>query len=142
MPASPVRTVLRFYGITVSQLSEQLRLSLMLTCVANTLLQWFSVSPGGQYTCRVTNWSGPETPQARGLLFASLALVVAAAIFGAAKELGLIFAGAADAMLFRRTGIIVLSLRPAHLRAVNHHLTLGWLLIAGILASPVGETLS
>lgn len=92
--------------------------------MANTLLQWFSLSPGGQYTCRVTSWSGPATPQARVLLFASLALVVAAAIGGAVKERGVIFAGA-DAMLFRRTGIIVWSLRPAHLRAVNHHQTLG-----------------
>lgn len=142
MPASPVRTVLRFYGITVSQLSEQLRLSLMLTGVANTLLQWFSVSPGGQYTCRVTSWPGHATPQARALLFASLAQIMAAAIGGAAKARHLIFAGASVAMLFRRTGFIVWSLRPAHLRAVNQHLTLGWLLIAGILASPVGETLS
>lgn len=97
----------------------------MLTCVASRLLPWFSVWPGGQYTCRVTNWSGPATPQARALLFASLAQIMAAAIGGAAKARDLIFAGAADAMLFRRTGIIVWSLRPAHLRAVNHHQTLG-----------------
>lgn len=123
------------YVFAVTQLSHQLLHHLTLPGVASTLILWFAVWLGWQYTCWVTNWFDPETPQVRTLLFASmaLALVMAAAIGGAFEERGLIFAGAYVAMQVGRTGFIVWSLGPAHPLAANYRRMLGWLLISGCL---------
>lgn len=57
------------YVFAVTQLSHQLLHHLTFNGVAQTLVLWFAVWLGWQYTCWVTNWFDPETFQIRGMLF-------------------------------------------------------------------------
>lgn len=132
------------YVFAVTQLSHELLQNLTLSGVVHTLILWFAVWLGWQYTCWVTNWFDPETPPVRGVLFATmaLALVMAAAIDGAFGTRGLVFAGAYAAMQVGRTAFIVFSLGGNHPLSANYRRMLGWLLIsacfwvAGGLADP------
>lgn len=122
------------YAFAVTQLSHKLLLNLNLAGLAETLVLWFAVWLGWQYTCWTTNWFDPETPRIRGLLFTVmlLALLMACAIPGAFGERGLIFAGCYAAMQVGRTAFIVLELRAGHPLAANHRRMLAWLLIAAV----------
>lgn len=121
------------YVFAVTQLSHELLHDLTPWGVAHTLILWFAVWLGWQYTCWATNWFDPETPRIRALLFATmaLALVMAAAIPGAFGERGLVFAGAYVALQLGRTGFICWSLGAAHPLAPNYRRMLGWLAISG-----------
>ncbi|WP_266036077.1 low temperature requirement protein A, partial [Brucella intermedia] len=117
------------YVFAVTQLSHELLHNLTLTGVAETLILWFAVWLGWQYTCWVTNWFNPETPQIRSLLFCImlLGLVMASSIPGAFAENGWIFALAYVAMQLGRTGYIVFVLGQKHPLAANYRRMLGWL---------------
>lgn len=120
------------YVFAVTQLSHELLHNLTLTGVAETLILWFAVWLGWQYTCWVTNWFNPETPQIRSLLFCImlLGLVMASSIPGAFAENGWIFALAYVAMQLGRTGYIVFVFGQKHPLAANYRRMLGWLTIA------------
>ena len=120
------------YVFAITQLSHELLHGLTVTGVVQTVILWFAVWLGWQYTCWVTNWFNPETPPIRGLLFVTmgLALVMASAIGGAFEERGLIFAAAYVAMQVGRTAFIVFSLGHDHPLAANYRRMLGWLLIS------------
>ena len=122
------------YAFAVTQLSHQLLHQLSLGGLIETLVLWFAVWLGWQYTCWTTNWFDPETPRIRGLLFTVmlLALVMACAIPGAFGDRGLIFAGCYAAMQVGRTAFIVLELGAGHPLAANHRRMLAWLLIAAV----------
>ncbi|MCZ0735178.1 low temperature requirement protein A [Phreatobacter sp. AB_2022a] len=122
------------YVFAVTQLSHELLTNLTVTGVAETLILWFAVWLGWQYTCWVTNWFDPETPRIRGLIFAVmlLGLVMAAALPGAFGERGLVFALAYVAMQVGRTAYIVWELGSDHPLAANYRRMLGWLAIAGV----------
>src|SRR5215475_7433623 len=70
------------YVFAVTQLSHSLLHDLSATGMLQTLILWFAVWLGWQYTCCITNWFSPETPQIRALLFAVMAaaLMMAAAL--------------------------------------------------------------
>lgn len=123
------------YVFAVTQLSHQLLHHLNLAGVVETLVLWFAVWLGWQYTCWVTNWFDPETPRIRGLLFATmlLGLVMAASIPQAFGERGLMFAGSYAAMQVGRTAFIVLQLPATHPLAPNYRRMLGWVCIAAVL---------
>ena len=120
------------YVFAVTQLSHELLHDLTPAGILQTLILWFAVWLGWQYTCWVTNWFNPETPPIRGLLFATmaLALVMASALDGAFGDRGLVFAGAYVAMQVGRTAFILLSLGRDHPLAANYRRMLGWLLIS------------
>src|SRR5689334_10988312 len=96
------------YVFAVTQLSHELLHHLTLTGLIDTLVLWFAVWLGWQYTCWVTNWFDPATPRIRSMLFAVmlLALVMAAAIPDAFGDRGLVFALAYVAMQVGRTSYV------------------------------------
>ncbi|MGE4372686.1 MAG: low temperature requirement protein A [Xanthobacter sp.] len=122
------------YVFAVTQLSHELLTNLTLTGVVETLILWFAVWLGWQYTCWVTNWFDPDTPRIRSLLFAMMlaGLVMAAAIPGAFGERGLVFALAYVAIQVGRTAYIVFELGKDHPLAANYRRMLGWLMIAAV----------
>lgn len=132
------------YVFAVTQLSHTLLHHLTVIGSLQTLIVWFAVWLGWQYTCWVTNWFDPEHPKLRGLLFVTmlLALVMAAAIPEAFGERGLIFAGCYVAMQLGRTGFILWQLGRNDPLTPNYRRMGAWLLvsatlwIAGGLADP------
>ncbi|WPG41105.1 low temperature requirement protein A (plasmid) [Variovorax sp. EBFNA2] len=122
------------YVFAVTQLSHELLHNLTAFGVVETLILWFAVWLGWQYTCWVTNWFDPETPRIRGLMFATmlLGLVMAASIPKAFSDRGLIFAGAYAAMQVGRTAFIALQLPGGHPLAPNYRRMLGWVSISAI----------
>lgn len=100
------------YVFAVTQLSHGLLHHLSLSGVIETLILWFAVWLGWQYTCWVTNWFDPETPRVRGLIFSLMlpALLMAASIPAAFGERGLIFASAYVLIQVGRTAFIVFQL--------------------------------
>ncbi|HEY0269642.1 MAG TPA: low temperature requirement protein A, partial [Sphingomonas sp.] len=84
------------YAFAVTQLSHTLLHDLTPHHALQTLILWFAVWLGWQYTSWVTNWFDPETRPIRLLIFAAMpvALIMAAAIPEAFDQRGLVFAGA------------------------------------------------
>lgn len=122
------------YVFAVTQLSHELLHNLTASGVVETLILWFAVWLGWQYTCWVTNWFNPETPRIRGMMFATmlLGLVMAASIPRAFSDRGLIFAGAYVAMQVGRTAFIALQLPNGHPLASNYRRMLGWVSISAV----------
>ncbi len=122
------------YVFAVTQLSHELLTNLKPTGVIETLILWFAVWLGWQYTCWVTNWFDPETPRIRGLIFAVMlaGLVMASAIPGAFGERGWIFALAYVAIQVGRTAYIVWELGYDHPLAANYRRMLGWVSISAL----------
>lgn len=122
------------YVFAITQLSHELLTNLTPTGVVETLILWFAVWLGWQYTCWFTNWFDPETPRIRGALFAVMlaALVMASAIPGAFGDRGLVFALAYVAIQVGRTVYIVWELGSSHPLSANYRRMLGWLLIAAV----------
>ena len=123
------------YAFAVTQLSHKLLLQLDGRGLLETLILWFGVWLGWQYTCWVNNWFDPQTPRIRGLLFATvvLALCMAASIPQAFGDRGLVFAACYAAMQVGRTAFIVWELGADHPLAANYRRMLGWLCIAALL---------
>ncbi|WP_206121418.1 MULTISPECIES: low temperature requirement protein A [unclassified Burkholderia] len=123
------------YVFAVTQLSHSLLHHLTLTGALQTLILWFSVWLGWQYTCWVTNWFDPERPAIRRLIFATMlgGLIMAAAIPDAFGTRGLLFAGAYTSMQVGRTAFIVIRLERDHALSANYQRMLGWVSISAVL---------
>lgn len=122
------------YVFAVTQISHELLHNLTLVGVLETLILWFAVWLGWQYTCWVTNWFDPEVPRVRGLIFVTmlLALIMASSIPDAYGSRGLVFATAFAGMQIGRTAFILWMLPRGHALASNYARMLGWLLISGV----------
>ena len=122
------------YVFAVTQVSHGLLHHLGAAGAVEALILWFAVWLGWQYTCWVTNWFNPETPQIRGLLFGTMlaGLVMAAALPQAFGDRALIFALAYAAMQVGRTGFIACRLPAGHPLAANYRRMLGWVCIAAV----------
>ncbi|QIL79203.1 low temperature requirement protein A [Diaphorobacter sp. HDW4A] len=122
------------YVFAVTQLSHALLHHLSFAGLVETLILWFGVWLGWQYTCWFTNWFNPEAPAIRGVVFVSmlLALFMACAIPEAYGAKGVIFACSYVAMQVGRTAYVVWLLGPSHPMAPNYRRMLGWLSIAGV----------
>ncbi len=122
------------YVFAVTQLSHGLLHHLTPMGVVETVVLWFAVWLGWQYTCWVTNWFDPQSPAIRRLLFAimTLGLIMASAIPEAFGGRGLIFAAAYVAMQVGRTVIVLWLLPRNHELAPNFRRMLAWLAVAGI----------
>ena len=122
------------YAFAVTQLSHALLHHLTLGGAVETLVLWFAVWLGWQYTCWVTNWFDPEAPAIRWLLFGVmlLALVMSAALPEAFGERGLLFAGAYALMQVGRTLFVLRALGPGHALSPNFRRILFWVSVAAV----------
>lgn len=131
------------YVFAVTQLSHYLLDHLTLLGAAQTLLMWFAVWLGWQYTSWVTNWFNPGALAIRLVLFAimMIALVMSAALPRAFADRGLIFAASYALIQVGRTVWVLLALERDSPMAPNFRRMLAWLCvsaafwIAGGLAS-------
>lgn len=123
------------YAFAVTQLSHRLLHHLDPAGAVETLILWFAVWLGWQYTCWVTNWFDPEAPRIRRLLFAVMlaGLVMSAALPEAFGERAFAFALAYVAMQCGRTAYIVLELDGKNALSANYRRMLGWLAVAACL---------
>ena len=135
------------YVFAVTQLSHYLLGHLTPLGALQTLLLWFAVWLGWQYTCWVTNWFDPKAAPIRLLLFGVMlaGLVMSAAIPGAFAERAPVFAAAFVVMQVGRSLFICILLHKRHALAANFRRILGWnsiaavFWIAGAMASGPGR---
>ncbi|MBN8919427.1 MAG: low temperature requirement protein A [Rhizobiales bacterium] len=122
------------YVFAVTQLSHKLLHGLTFTGLVETLILWFAVWLGWQYTCWLTNWFDPETPRLRSALFVLMlaALVMASAIPDAFAGHGLVFAAIYAASQVGRAAYVVWELDRDHPLSANYRRILGWVSIAAV----------
>jgi low temperature requirement protein LtrA len=122
------------YVFAVTQLSHELLEHLSVVGLIETIILWFAVWLGWQYTCWFTNWFDPEHPYIRWTLFGImlLALILSASIPDAFGDRGLIFAGAYVGIQVGRTVCTLLMLGRGHALTPNWRRILGWLLISAV----------
>ncbi len=122
------------YAFAVTQISHYLLGHLSLFGGLQTLVLWFAVWLGWQYTCWVTNWFDPDGAKVRGLLFGVmlLALVMAAALPEAFAGRGLVVACCFAAMQVGRSVYVLHLLGGDHALRANFQRILGWNGIAAI----------
>ncbi|MHA3021637.1 low temperature requirement protein A [Mycobacterium sp. BMJ-28] len=120
------------YVFAVTQLSHTLLHDLTALNAVHTLVLWFAVWLGWQYTCWVTNWFDPDTPAIRSMLFClmAVALVMAAAIPHAFDKHALVFAAAYVALQVGRTVFVLLRVGRHHQLTPNFTRMLAWLLVS------------
>jgi low temperature requirement protein LtrA len=123
------------YVFAVTQLSHTLLHDLSASGMLHTLILWFAVWLGWQYTCWVTNWFSPETPPIRALLFMVMAaaLIMAAALPEAFGDKAGYFVVAYVIIQVGRTAWIVFLLGQQHALTANYRRMLVWLLISAAL---------
>jgi low temperature requirement protein LtrA len=120
------------YVFAVTQLSHGLLHHLTPAGALESLVLWFAVWLGWQYTCWTTNWFDPERPTVRAMLFALMlpALLMASAIPQAFGGRGWVFALAYVAIQVGRTLFALVVLPRDHALAPNFRRMLGWLCIS------------
>ena len=120
------------YAFAVTQLSHHLLGDLTLLGAAQTLVLWFAVWLGWQYTCWVTNWFDPDAMPIRVMLLAvmMLGLLMSAALPEAFDELGLLFAICYSLIQVGRTLYVLLYLGGSHALTANFRRILGWMSIS------------
>lgn len=123
------------YVFAVTQLSHYLLDHLTVLGALQTLLMWFAVWLGWQYTAWVTNWFNPGALPIRSALFAIMlvALVMAAALPQAFGERGLVFAGCYAAIQVGRTLWVLTALGRGHALQANFRRILAWTLVTASL---------
>jgi low temperature requirement protein LtrA len=126
------------YAFAVTQLSHRLFEDLSLLGAIQTLVLWFAVWLGWQYTCWVTNWFNPENLRMRLMLFALMlvGLAMSSTIPAAFAEAGLAFGLCFAAIQVGRTLFVLLNLpRDAAGDALrpNFRRILGWVTISAAL---------
>lgn len=122
------------YVFAVTQLSHYLLEHLTFLGAAQTLLMWFAVWLGWQYTAWVTNWFNPGALPIRIVLFAIMliALVMSAALPRAFGDRGLIFAGCYALIQVGRTVWVLSALGKGSPMAPNFRRMLAWLCVSAV----------
>jgi low temperature requirement protein LtrA len=120
------------YVFAVTQVSHLLLHHLDPLGALQTLIVWFAVWLGWQYTCWASNWFDPDKPAIRNLMFTLmlLAMLLSAAIPQAFGERALLFAGSYVAIQLGRTLYIRWLLRGGHPLAPNYSRMCVWLSIS------------
>ena len=128
------------YAFAVTQLSHRLLEHLDLMNALQTLVLWFAVWLGWQYTCWVTNWFNPETGHMRFMLFGVmlLGLLMSSAIPEAFAEAGLMFALCYVAIQVGRTVFVLLQLRRGDALRPNFRASSAGCAFPGCCGSPAG----
>jgi low temperature requirement protein LtrA len=122
------------YAFAVTQISHYLLGHLTLLGGAQTLLLWFAVWLGWQYTCWVTNWFDPETKTIRLMLFGIMlvGLVMAASLPDAFSHRGLLFAVAYVAMQVGRSAYVLSLLDRANPLRANYLRIFAWTSVSAV----------
>lgn len=130
------------YAFAITQLSHHLLHDLSLLGALQTLVLWFAVWLGWQYTCWVTNWFHPDALPVRLLLFAAMALglLMGASLPGAFGDGGLAFALSYVALQVGRTLVVVRMLGGQHPLAPNFRRIGSWLLVSAVFWVAGGMT--
>ncbi|RYF66158.1 MAG: low temperature requirement protein A, partial [Comamonadaceae bacterium] len=137
--AAPVRSEELFFDLVyvfaVTQLSHYLLDHLSLVGALQTLVMWFAVWLGWQYTAWVTNWFEPTALPIRAVLFLIMliALVMASALPQAFGERGLIFAICYALIQVGRSLWVLLALGSKSPLAPNYRRITAWTSVAGVL---------
>ncbi len=120
------------YVFAVTQISHHLLGHLTLWGALESLVLWFAVWLGWQYTSWVTNWFDPDTLHIRLMLFSVMVvgLVMAAALPHAFENLGMLFALCYSAIQVGRTLFVLISLGNGHALAPNFQRILGWVSVS------------
>ncbi|MEJ8858058.1 low temperature requirement protein A [Variovorax robiniae] len=123
------------YVFAVTQLSHYLLDHLTLLGALQTLLLWFAVWMGWQYTAWVTNWFEPTALPIRLVLFGIMlvALVMASALPQAFGERALVFAGCYAAIQVGRTLWVLLALGKGDALVPNFRRILAWTAVSAAL---------
>jgi low temperature requirement protein LtrA len=116
------------YAFAITQISHTLLHHLSAVGALRTLVLWFAVWLGWQYTCWVTNWFDPDGKRVRATLFGimALALVMSAALPEAFAGGGLLFAICYSAIQVGRPLTVLALLGHAHPLTRNYQRILGW----------------
>jgi len=122
------------YAFAVTQLSHKLVHDLSVIGALETLVLWFAVWLGWQYTCWVTNWFDPDRIEIRLLLLAIMltGMVMAASLPYAYGGRGMIFALSYVGIQVGRSVIVLLLLGRKHALTANFRRICGWLVISGV----------
>lgn len=122
------------YAFSVTQLSHYLLDHLSLLGALQTLVMWFAVWLGWQYTAWATNWFNPGSLRIRGMLFGVmlLAMVMASALPGAFAERGLVFASCFAAIQVGRTFCMLVAVGSRSELAPNFRRLLAWNCVAAV----------
>lgn len=123
------------YAFAVTQLSHRLLENLTLAGALQTLVLWFAVWLGWQYTSWVTNWFNPENRGMRFMLFGVmlLGLLMSSAIPDAFGAKGLMFAACYAAIQVGRSAFVLFRLRGDTRLRPNFTRIFGWLCISACL---------
>ena len=123
------------YAFAVTQLSHKLAGELTPVGTLQTIVLWFAVWLGWQYTCWVTNWFDPERMPVRILILVIMIVgtVMSASLPLAFAERGLTFALCYVVMQVGRTVVVLAFLGRDHALSRNFMRILGWLMISGVL---------
>jgi low temperature requirement protein LtrA len=123
------------YAFAVTQLSHRLVGDLSIYGALQTLVLWFAVWLGWQYTCWVTNWFDPERLPVRTLILAAMlaGTLMAVSLPLAYGERGLAFAASYVALQVGRSIVVLAFLGRRHALSANFTRILGWLIISGLL---------
>lgn len=123
------------YVFAVTQLSHYLLDHLTVLGAAQTLLMWFTVWLGWQYTAWVTNWFEPTAMPIRLVLFSIMlvALVMASALPQAFGDRAMVFAGCYATIQVGRTLWVLLALPKDDALVPNFRRILAWTAIAAVL---------
>lgn len=123
------------YAFAITQLSHRLVEHLTLANAVQTLVLWFAVWLGWQYTCWVTNWFNPENLRMRLMLFVLmlLGLAMSSTIPFAYAEAGLGYALCYAAIQVGRTLFVLANLGPGSPLAPNFRRIAGWVCISAAL---------
>ena len=123
------------YAFAVTQLSHRLLEHLTPLGALQTLVLWFAVWLGWQYTCWVTNWFNPENLRMRLMLFALmlLGLAMSATIPAAFAEAGLAFALCYASIQVGRTAFVLVNLPRGHALLPNFRRIMGWVGLSAAL---------
>lgn len=122
------------YVFAVTQLSHYLLHHLSLVGLVQTVILWFAVWLGWQYTCWVTNWFNPERAPVCILMFCLMlaAMFLAASIPDAFEGRALVFALAYVCIQVGRSLYAVLVLHRSHPLSLNFRRMLCWLILSGV----------
>ena len=109
------------YAFAITQLSHRLLDHLTPLGALETLVLWFAVWLGWQYTCWVTNWFNPENLRMRLMLFGLMlvGLAMSATIPAAFAEAGLAFALCYATIQVGRTVFVLANLPRGHVLRPN-----------------------
>jgi len=122
------------YAFAVTQLAHRLIEHLSLANAIETLVLWFGVWLGWQYTCWVTNWFNPEHKTMRIMLFVLMLVgfVMATAIPTAFAEGGMTFATCYVVIQVGRSLTVLAHLGRGHALSPNFMRITAWLCVSAI----------